>query len=201
MTEQQSTGQEEQPHEITPKLQALKDAALEIEKYVAAGGWDGPIRVFALVNAKAALAAAPELQADLPADINSDILDSTANDYTLFSVEQENLPHANSLGELLGQIYWPDSVDGAAISVERVILPASAEIDLPKNESAALNALQSHPDRQDVRMVAAYMRSGETWGALRMRNHDKDSLVLSSETLLAELCSALAVTFTDLSAE
>lgn len=178
---------------LNPRTLALKEATLEIEKHVAKAGWDGPVRVFALVNAKKALAQTPELQENLALlhETNADSI----SEQTLFSVEQEGLPQSASLGELLSKIYWPDSVDGTAISVERVVLPPSAEVDLPQDEDAALKILQNHPARQEVRMVAALMRDGETWGALRMRKHDQDSMVLSGEKILDGLCTALAVTF------
>lgn len=181
--------------ELSPQMQALRDATLEIEKHVSTAGWDAPVRVFALVNAKKALAQTPQLATELPADV-------TANDvtdgYTLFSIEQEGLPQANSLSELLAQIYWPETVDGTAISVERIVLPPSAEVKLPEDEQEALRVLQNHPARQDVRMVAARMRDGSTWGALRMREHDADEMVLSGSKLLESLCAALAVTFSEL---
>ncbi|MDR6939255.1 PPA1309 family protein [Arcanobacterium hippocoleae] len=182
---------------LSPQTQALRDATIEIEQYVAKAGWDAPIRIFALVNVQKALAANPELAKELSADEN---LAAThlATAHTLFSVEQEGLPAADSITELLGQIYWPADVDGVAISVERVILPPSAEVELPTDEQAAMKILQAHPQRQDVRMVAALMRDGATWGALRMRDHDRDELVLSGAELLSGLCAALEVTFTQL---
>ena len=184
--------------ELNPQMQALRDATLEIEKHVSTAGWDAPVRVFALVNAKKALAQTPQLAAELPAEVTA--VDA-ADDYTLFSIEQEGLPKADSLSELLAQIYWPETVDGTAISVERIVLPPSAEVNLPENEQEAMRVLQNHPARQDVRMVAARMRDGSTWGALRMREHDADEMVLSGSKLLESLCAALAVTFSELPSE
>ncbi|TBW21631.1 hypothetical protein EZJ44_06610 [Arcanobacterium bovis] len=172
--------------------QALRNATLEIEKHVAGGGWDGPIRLFALVKARAALDLNPALAEELPADVKAE---SISDPDTLFSVEQEDLPKADSLNELLGQIMWPEEVDGAAISVERIVLPPSAEVNLPEDEVEAQKVLQSHPDRQDVRMVAAVLRSGETWSAIRMKDHDADDMVLSGSELVQGLSEALKMTF------
>ena len=44
---------------------ALELAVREIERHVAAGGWDGPVRVFALVRTADALEAQPGLANDL----------------------------------------------------------------------------------------------------------------------------------------
>ncbi|MBM7825805.1 hypothetical protein JOD55_001632 [Arcanobacterium pluranimalium] len=171
---------------------ALRNATLEIEKHVARGGWDGPIRLFALVKARAALDLNPALADELPADVKAD---SISDPNVLFSVEQEELPQADSLNELLGQIMWPEEVDGAAISVERIVLPPSAETNLPSDDLEAQKILENHPDRQDVRMVAAVLRTGETWSAIRMKEHDADDMVLSGSDLVEGLTAALKTTF------
>ncbi|WP_124055221.1 PPA1309 family protein [Arcanobacterium ihumii] len=172
--------------------QSLRNATLEIEKHVSRGGWDGPIRLFALVNARAALDSNPALAQELPADVQAD---SITDPDVLFSVEQEGLPEVDSLDELLGHIMWPNEVDGAALSVERVVLPPSAEVNLPKDERELTKAIEKHPDRQDVRMVAAVLRTGETWGAIRMKDHDADDMVLSGPDIVEGLTEILKATF------
>ena len=54
------------------------------------GGWDGPVRVFALVRSQV-LAADPELAGHLPSDVS---LQAAQRPESLFSVEQEGLPPA-----------------------------------------------------------------------------------------------------------
>ena len=76
------------------------------------GGWDGPVRVFALVRSQV-LAADPELAGHLPSDVS---LQAAQHPESLFSVEQEGLPPAASVGDLLAQLAWPETVDGAAVS-------------------------------------------------------------------------------------
>lgn len=110
-------------------------------------------------------------------------------------MEQEDLPQTASLDELLGHIVWPEEVDGAAISVERIVLPPSAESDIPDDDEAALSYLQNHPERQDVRMVVAALRIGATWSVIRMRSHDSDADVLSGENLVEGLTAAIKATF------
>lgn len=171
---------------------ALRDATLDIERHVARGGWDGPIRLFALVRAHEALQKNPELADELPADVSAG---SITDPKLLFSVEQEDLPEVETLEELLSRVVWPDEVDGAALSVERIVLPPSAEVNLPKDESEALKVLQNHPDRQDVRIVVAVLRNGETWSVIRMKEHDDDLKVLSGPGLVPGLAEGLKTTF------
>lgn len=171
---------------------ALRDATLEIERHVARGGWDGPVRLFALVRAQAALAANPELAQELPADVQAEAI---TDPETLFSVEQEDLPQVDSLSELVGRIVWPEEVDGAALSVERVILPPSAEVDLPEDEAEAQKIIAKHPQRQEVRMVASVLRDGRSWCAIRMKQYDNDDMVLSGPKLVEGLVAGLQTTF------
>ncbi|MDO5025523.1 MAG: PPA1309 family protein [Trueperella sp.] len=170
----------------------LAKATIEIERHVARGGWDGPLRLFALVYAQEALQQHPELAAELPADVASAEI---SDPQTLFSVEQEDLPQIDTVGELITQIVWPEEVSGAAVSVERIVLPPSVEVELPEDESEALEFLRNHPERRDVRIVAAALRTGETWCVIRMKDYDDDAQVLSGADLVPGLLEGLQLTF------
>ncbi len=171
---------------------ALKEAALELEKHVAQAGWDAPIRLFALINTQSALAKNPKIATELP----SETVAKAKNDpHLLFSVEQENLPSAESIDEFLGQIMWPDEVDGAALCIERIALPPDAEAELPASEPEAILAINNHPQRQEIRILVAVLRNGEAWNVIRMKNYDTDDMVLSDSTLAPELTRALNATF------
>ncbi|MEZ7897279.1 MAG: PPA1309 family protein [Flaviflexus sp.] len=178
--------------ELDPKLVALKDAVTDIEKFVAADGWDAPIRIFAIIKAIPALEKTPELAEELPTDV---AINAITDPNTLFSVEQEGLPQASTLEELLAQLAWPEEVDGAAIVAERIIVPPSAEKDLPKDQQRALVSLTEHPEREDVRMAVGYMREGQTWCAIRTRSHDNDDEVIGSPDAVPGLVAALKATF------
>ena len=178
--------------ELNPKVAAPKDAVTDIEKFVASDGWDAPIRIFAINKAVPALEKAPQLAEELPADV---ALNAITDPHTLFSVEQEGLPEASTLEELLAQLAWPDEVDGAAIVAERIIVPPSAEKDLPKDPKLALIALPEPPEKEDVRMAVGYMREGETWCAIRTRTHDSDDSVVGSPDAVPGLIAALKATF------
>lgn len=170
---------------------ALADAVREIEHHVAAAGWDAPVRVFALVRTQAALASEPGLAAQLDPEV---LAAAQADDRHLTSVEQEGLPTATDLEGLLAGLSWPPAVDGAAVTVERVVLPPGAEADLPEDPQAALAALLAHPARQDVRIAVGVLRDGPAWCALRTRAHDSDDAVGQGPDLVPGLVEAVRAT-------
>lgn len=179
---------------VLPRPQlSLADAVREIERHVASAGWDAPVRVFALVGTARALAASPELADQLSADV---MTAARADDTHLTSIEQEGLPAATDLEQLLGGITWPSSVDGAAITVERVVLPPAAEEAMPTDPEAALAYLMGHPDRQDVRIAVGTLRTGESWSAIRTRGHDADDGVAMGPDLVPGLLEPLRATLT-----
>lgn len=191
------------PAPDTPKLaalftptpqRALSLAVTDIERHVAQQGWDGPVYVFALVNTARMLAADPGLADQLPPEA---VQAAEEDPYHLTPVEQDELPDASDLNELLAQLAWPPSVDGAAVCVERIMVPPEAEKDLPADEQEAIAALMAHPQRDDVRIVVGALRTGETWCAVRMRSHDADDAVVSSADAVPGLLAALQTTFED----
>lgn len=171
---------------------ALALAVADIEQHASRQGWDGPVLVFALVRTAAALEADPGLADMLPPEA---IEAAREDPHHLTSIEQDGLPEATSLEHLLAQLAWPESVDGAAICVERVVVPPEAEAALPEDGPGAVDALLAHPQREDVRMVVGVLRSGESWCALRMRGHDEDEAVLRSPDAVPGLVAALRATF------
>lgn len=174
-----------------PATAALAGAVHEIERHVAKGGWDGPVRVFALVATAAALRADTGLAGQLPPAV---VAAAAQDEHHLTSVEQEDLPRATSLEELLGVLSWPETVDGAAVVVERVVLPPAAEEGMPADDDAALRYLMEHPDRQDVRIAVGVLRSGQSWGAVRSRADDADDSVGGAPDLVPGLTEAIRAT-------
>lgn len=165
-------------------LSPLMTCAVETERHVAGFGWDQPPRLFALVPTAQLIAAEPALAEQL----------GSADPDGFTAVEQDGLPTADSLEELLGQIAWPDEVAGTAIAVERVVVPPEAEQDLPADPQAALQALATHPDRTEVRLLVAVLRDGETTTALRQRAHDDDADVALGQDIAPGLVKALRAT-------
>lgn len=176
----------------TAAQRALADAVVEIERHVATGGWDGPVRVFALVRTQAALAAEPALADQLPADV---LATAAADPDHLTSIEQEGLPASDDLEGLLGAMGWPEGVHGAALTVERIILPPEAEEGLPEDADAALAALLAHPERQDVRIAVGVLRDGTSWCAVRQRSADRDEAVGQGPDVVPGLVEGLRATF------
>lgn len=114
----------------TPTTEPLAVAALETERHVAASGWDQNPRVFALVDTAALAAAEPQLAASLTGDADR-------APGALTAIEQEDLPRTAKLESLLGRMAWPETVDGVALAVERIVIPPGAERDLPEDPDAA----------------------------------------------------------------
>lgn len=170
---------------------ALADAVREVERHVAAAGWDAPIRVFALVRTAAALEAEPSLAGQLSADV---LAGAEASPWHLTSVEQEGLPAADDLERLLAGLAWPATVDGAVVSVERIVLPPQAESGLPDDPQAAVQTLLAHPQRQDVRLAVGVLRAGPAWCVVRTRAHDSDDAVGAGPDLVPGLVEAVRAT-------
>lgn len=167
---------------------ALRLAVIDLERHVARSGWDGPTAVFALVRTAAALAQTPELAGQLPADALA-LAQTDPNHLT--SIEQEGLPEAADLEQLLAQLAWPDSVDGAAVVVERIVVPPEAA---EAADQMAIEELMAHPQRQDVRIAAGVLRTGESWCALRSRANDSDDNVGGAPDAVPGLLEALTAT-------
>ena len=170
---------------------AVLRAVRELEQHVAAGGWDGPVRLFALVRTADALARDRGLAARLPADV---VAAAQADGEHITIVEQENLPQASSLEELLGSVSWPPTVDGAALVTERVVVPPEVEAQLPDDPDEAVTWLAQHPARREVRLAAAILRDGTGGCAVRARDHDRYSDVAVGPDLVPGLLAALAGT-------
>ena len=159
----------------------LPTAVLEIERHAARSGWDQPARLFALVETARLAEREPALA-------------GTLGDARLTPVEQEGLAAGTALEEQLGSITWPEGVHGCAALVERVVLPPDVEAVLPDEPSRAAAYASEHPDRQEVRIVAAATRTGASYCAMRLRAHDDDASVLTGPDLVPALVALVRAT-------
>ncbi|MBJ6643924.1 hypothetical protein DD630_22725 [Streptomyces sp. BSE7F] len=168
----------------------LTRAVLEIDEYVSGLGWDQPARLFALVDTA-------RLRAEQPSLADRLGLEGGAESAALTPIEQEEIPAGKPLDEFLGTIAWPDAVTGCALTVERLMLPPSAEAEVPKNlgEAALTKWVAEHPQRQEVRMTVAVLRDGSRESALRLREKDSPTEVLTGSDLVPGLARALTATF------
>ncbi|MBA2808847.1 hypothetical protein E0500_015930 [Streptomyces sp. KM273126] len=178
----------------TPPMTAspLTRAVLEIDEYASGLGWDQPARLFALVDTARLRAEQPSLADRLG------LRDESASS-GLTPIEQDEIPAGKPLDEFLGTIAWPDAVVGCALTVERLMLPPSAEASVPDglDEARLAKWVAEHPDRQEVRMTVAVLRDGARESALRLREKDTATEVLTGSDLVPGLAEALTATFAD----
>ena len=104
------------------------------------------------------------------------------------------MPVSDQPQVLLATLAWPVEVVGAAVVVERIVLPQGAESDLPDDESVVAVAA-NHPQRHDVRMVSAVLRTGANVNAMRFKAHDDDGSVAIAPDLVPQLNAAMLATF------
>ncbi|MET9729932.1 PPA1309 family protein [Streptomyces sp. NPDC006458] len=170
----------------------LTRAVLEIDEYASGLGWDQPARLFALVDTTRLRTQEPALAEQLG-------LGDEPETTGLTPIEQDEIPTDKALDEFLGTIAWPDAVAGCALTVERLMLPPSAEAQVPDGLSKAQLAkwVARHPERQEVRMTVAVLRDGSRDSALRLREKDTPTEVLTGPELVPGLAEALAATFED----
>jgi hypothetical protein len=176
-----------------PKGTGVAGLAREVEEFVAAGGWDQPPQLFALVPTAALLDEQPELAGQLDASS------------PLTPVAQDALPERD-LGDALASIAWPDLVLGCALVQEIIVLPPDAEADLPGGAEADADRLRraaaDHPLRTEARLAAAVLREGDVACVMRLRGGKQpDSVdaavdeIIEHPELAPNLLEALKATF------
>jgi hypothetical protein len=167
--------------------QVLATAVREIEQHAAEAGWDEPSRLYALVPTADLLAREPSLASAMG-------LDEASAAGSLTPVEQDHTPLDRSLEDVVEQIMWPAEVFGCAAVVERLVLPPEIDDQIPEDPEEAEEFASSHPQRQEVRIVAAATRAGSTYCALRFRSHDDPTSVVESPDLVPALLELLLST-------
>lgn len=150
-----------------------------IEKDRSALGWDLAPVLYALVSTADLIAQEPQLEFAL-----ADRMER------LTAVEQEELPD-QPLEEFLPTIQWPAEVLGAAIALERWLVPDSV------SDASDLAEWNAQAAKEDVRIVVAVLRDGSQACAMRLRQHDADDSVLVGPDLVPGLIESLAATFRD----
>lgn len=164
-------------------MQKLSEVVTALERQVAAAGWDVPPRLYALVGVadmrrrEPALAESLGITADTPGD-------------RLVPVGQEPLAADAALEATLAGIMWPETVEGCALVAVRLLAPDGATS--PADEADSAPAAAAPPGSREVRIVAAALRDGSRYGALRFRDHDADDQVLTGAGLLPGLEAAVA---------
>jgi len=174
---------------------ALAAALSEVDRHLAAGGWDQPPRLYALVKTADLVRTEPILAQSLGLPSLAEIPD----DENLTPVEQESLPSGQSLDESLAGIGWPDEVLGCALAHEVLALPPSAEAEIPDADVDPISWAAAHPQRREVRMLVGVLRDGSRASILRVRatTNDEPDDVVSGDELAPRLADALAATLAD----
>lgn len=188
-------------------VESLQRAVREVEEHVAGYGWDGPVRLFALVRTAEALQREPDLASQLAAD---DAEAAAADPDHLLLVEQDELDELASGGDdadassdalerMLARLAWPQEVDGVALTVERLVVPPEVEAQAPQDPAEAVRWLGEHPRRRDVRIAAGVLRDGSRACVLRTRGTEAEpeESVVSGPDLVPGLSRALAATLED----
>lgn len=154
---------------------ALELVLAELEAETGRAGWDQPARLFGLVSSDVLLHDEPELAAELGLQPG-----------TLTAIEQDGFDVERPLDQMLPLIEWPESVAGAAVVLERLVLPGDAEPDAAGTQGQA-------PGAVDVRLVVGATRDGADHAVLRVRGHDELIRQSSGEQLVPGLANALAL--------
>ncbi|MCW2747150.1 MAG: hypothetical protein JWP10_292 [Nocardioidaceae bacterium] len=168
---------------------AIRRVALELEGHAELNGWDQPAKLYALVSSAELSAIEPELAQQLGLDPDGDPAAFT-------SIEQESLPLDQSLEESLIHLVWPEQVQGCAAVLERLMLPPAAESDMPDDPAAVEAYVAAHPDRYEVRIVAAVSRDGSQHSIVRLRDRPDDQL-LEGPDLVPTLTTLLTQTLSE----
>lgn len=166
---------------------ALARAVAEIEAHVGSDGWDQPPRLYALAPTHDVVARQPALADQLGIDADNPPTES------LTPIEQDIADRP--LEELLATISWPDTVDGCALAVERIVLPPGVEDDMPDDAEVAATWAQRHPSRSDVRIVVGVLRDGGKAAVMHVKGHDEATDLIRNAEVSPDLVDALAATF------
>lgn len=161
----------------------LETTIVEIERHVAASGWDRPPVLFALVDTVELVREEPALAADLG-------LAEAAVPGSVTPIEQEPLEDL-PLDEVLAGITWPGEVLGCAVVHEVLVLPPSAEAERPSEDNAA-DWAAGHPERREVRLAVAVLRDGSRASALRVRRQGSDPTAIDEVLVGPDLAPNLA---------
>ena len=164
---------------------SLRLAVSSLEKEVAQLGWDQSPSLFALVPTKDIF---PQLEAEMDGAQAKQLRAALSeNPQHLTAVLQDHLPPAD-LMDTLGHLVFGEDVAGA---MERFLVSPQADAEAPTDPKEREKFLLAHPSRQDVRIVAAATRDGNTWCASRARSEDSDDMVAQGDNIVPELLEVL----------
>ncbi len=156
---------------------------VDVETHVGRSGWDQPAKLFALVESARLVASEPQL---------AEQVTGTLRPGALSAVEQDGFQLGSDLPATFGAIQWGPEVAGCALAVERAMVPADVEPDLPSDPAVAAQVVAKHPRRMDLRIVAGVLRNGSRHAVARLA--DRPEELLSGANLVPGLLSVLELT-------
>lgn len=165
---------------------ALQSAVDELESELASVGWGQPTRLFGLVSSDLLLTSEPELAAEIGAEPG-----------TLTAIEQDGFDTEIPVPQMLARIAWPEAVVGAAVAIEQLVLPPSAEAELATDadpEDVAAAAARDERATQ-LRIIVAVTRDGAEDALLVLEDHETPIRGGAGERLVPRLADTLAETF------
>ncbi|MDO5746102.1 MAG: PPA1309 family protein [Actinomycetaceae bacterium] len=165
-----------------------------IERELAQLGWDQAPALFALVNNQWLLESIPDSD-DTPSEdrqLRESLLDNPGAMTAVLQDSHEDM----EIEELINLIVFPEHVVGAALSIERIVVPPSVSDQAPDDPEKRDDFLMNHPQRDDIRVVAGVLRSGEKWCVIRSRSYDKDAAIITGDDLIDDLPELLMRTLT-----
>lgn len=166
---------------------SLRLAVSSLEKEVAQLGWDQSPSLFALVPTKDIFS---QLEAEMDGAQAKQLRAALSeNPQHLTAVLQDHLPA--DLMDTLGHLVFGEDVAGVAVAMERFLVSPQADAEAPQDPKEREKFLLAHPSRQDVRIVAAATRDGNTWCASRARSEDSDDMVAQGDNIVPELLEVL----------
>jgi hypothetical protein len=164
-----------------PSQAALTQVVLDVERHVAAAGWDQTPRIYGVVATAELVEHEPLLAAELGLEPES---------AALTPLDQGELPWHGSLEASLARLAWPDAVLGAVLVIERVVAQeAGAE--------RRMTTTAAGEGTDELRLVVGVLRDGGRMCAVRFRSADEETSVLSGADIAPALAEQLASTFAD----
>ncbi len=165
--------------------QALRAVTNEIEAGAARLGWDKPPSIYALVQTQALLETP-----DLPADVEADLREAWDGTTThLSAILQDSI--SDDVEDVLPKLAWPETVTGAALTLERLVAPPEVEAQAPEDPDEAAEFISNHPLSAEVRLTVGATRNGDSWCAIRTRDFDDPAHVVAGENLVPLLVEGL----------
>ena len=162
-------------------LAALTQVVLDVERHVAASGWDQPPRIYGVVATAELVHHEPLLAAELGLEPQS---------AELTPLDQGELPWHGSLEDSLARLAWPGAVLGAVLVTERVV---AAEDSTGRQMTTTADG----EGTDELRLVVGVLRAGQRMCAVRFRSADEETSVLSGADIAPALAEQLASTFVD----